>query len=95
MATNILMPALSPTMTEGTLARWLKKEGDKVNLIGDDSDGTVRRVEGLPVIDYEIPPGSLGMYYPESNVLISLDHYALESKVPAAKSVPVRLEVAS
>jgi pyruvate dehydrogenase E2 component (dihydrolipoamide acetyltransferase) len=28
MATNILMPALSPTMTEGTLARWLKKEGD-------------------------------------------------------------------
>jgi pyruvate dehydrogenase E2 component (dihydrolipoamide acetyltransferase) len=31
MATNILMPALSPTMTEGTLARWLKKEGDTVS----------------------------------------------------------------
>ena len=30
MATNILMPALSPTMTEGNLARWLKKEGDPV-----------------------------------------------------------------
>jgi pyruvate dehydrogenase E2 component (dihydrolipoyllysine-residue acetyltransferase) len=30
MATNILMPALSPTMTEGTLARWLKKEGDNI-----------------------------------------------------------------
>jgi pyruvate dehydrogenase E2 component (dihydrolipoamide acetyltransferase) len=30
MATNILMPALSPTMTEGTLARWLKKEGEPV-----------------------------------------------------------------
>jgi pyruvate dehydrogenase E2 component (dihydrolipoamide acetyltransferase) len=30
MATNILMPALSPTMTEGTLARWLKKEGEDV-----------------------------------------------------------------
>jgi pyruvate dehydrogenase E2 component (dihydrolipoamide acetyltransferase) len=30
MATNILMPALSPTMTEGTLSRWLKKEGEKV-----------------------------------------------------------------
>jgi len=28
MATNILMPALSPTMTEGTLAKWLKKVGD-------------------------------------------------------------------
>jgi len=31
MPTNILMPALSPTMTEGTLARWLKKEGDKIS----------------------------------------------------------------
>src|SRR5262249_61522059 len=30
MATNILMPALSPTMEKGKLAKWLKKEGDKV-----------------------------------------------------------------
>jgi pyruvate dehydrogenase E2 component (dihydrolipoamide acetyltransferase) len=30
MATNILMPALSPTMTEGTLSRWLKKEGEQI-----------------------------------------------------------------
>jgi pyruvate dehydrogenase E1 component beta subunit len=30
MATEILMPALSPTMEEGTLAKWLVKEGDQV-----------------------------------------------------------------
>ena len=30
MATEILMPALSPTMTEGNLVTWLKKEGDKI-----------------------------------------------------------------
>lgn len=30
MPTNILMPALSPTMTEGNLAKWLKSEGDSV-----------------------------------------------------------------
>ena len=30
MATEILMPALSPTMEEGTLAKWLKKEGDTI-----------------------------------------------------------------
>jgi pyruvate dehydrogenase E1 component beta subunit len=30
MGVEILMPALSPTMTEGKLARWLKKEGDAV-----------------------------------------------------------------
>ncbi|KXV55396.1 branched-chain alpha-keto acid dehydrogenase subunit E2 [Acetobacter tropicalis] len=31
MAIEVLMPALSPTMTEGTLARWLKKEGDTIS----------------------------------------------------------------
>ena len=30
MAVQVLMPALSPTMTEGKLASWLKKEGDDV-----------------------------------------------------------------
>ncbi len=30
MPIEILMPALSPTMTEGTLAKWLKKEGDSI-----------------------------------------------------------------
>ena len=30
MATNILMPALSPTMEEGKLSKWLVKEGDEV-----------------------------------------------------------------
>ncbi len=31
MNSKILMPALSPTMKEGKLAKWLKKEGDKIN----------------------------------------------------------------
>ena len=31
MPIQILMPALSPTMTEGTLAKWLVNEGDDVN----------------------------------------------------------------
>src|SRR6266850_731256 len=30
MPVNILMPALSPTMEKGNLAKWLKKEGDEV-----------------------------------------------------------------
>ena len=30
MATDILMPALSPTMEQGKLAKWLKKEGDRI-----------------------------------------------------------------
>ena len=31
MTTEILMPALSPTMEEGKLSKWLIKEGDKVS----------------------------------------------------------------
>ena len=30
MPVEVLMPALSPTMTEGKIARWVKKEGDNV-----------------------------------------------------------------
>src|SRR5205823_7651196 len=30
MATQVLMPALSPTMTEGKIARWVKSEGEAV-----------------------------------------------------------------
>jgi pyruvate dehydrogenase E2 component (dihydrolipoamide acetyltransferase) len=32
MATQVVMPKLSPTMEEGQIARWLKKEGDKVSI---------------------------------------------------------------
>ena len=31
MSIKILMPALSPTMTEGNLSKWFVKEGDKIN----------------------------------------------------------------
>src|SRR5882724_70054 len=32
MATQVIMPKLSPTMEEGQLSRWLKREGDKVSM---------------------------------------------------------------
>src|ERR671918_2146667 len=32
MATQVVMPKLSPTMEEGQITRWLKKEGDKVSM---------------------------------------------------------------
>jgi pyruvate dehydrogenase E2 component (dihydrolipoamide acetyltransferase) len=32
MATKVMMPKLSPTMEEGQISRWLKKEGDKVSM---------------------------------------------------------------
>ena len=51
MATDILMPALSPTMEEGKLAKWLKKEGDAVKA-GDvlaeiETDKATMEVEAI------------------------------------------------
>src|SRR5664279_5786031 len=51
MATNILMPALSPTMTEGTLARWLKKEGETIKagdvIAESETDKATMEVEAV------------------------------------------------
>ena len=53
---------------------------------------TVRREAGpFQIIAYDIPVGCAASYYPESNSLIPLWHYAKRSKVPAAKSVPIIL----
>ncbi len=69
------------------------KVGDRVALVGDAGDGFDRRVGGLRIVEYDIPEGCVGAYYPECNVLIPMSHHARESHVPAAKSVPVRIEV--
>jgi pyruvate dehydrogenase E1 component beta subunit len=51
MATDILMPALSPTMEQGKLAKWLKKEGDKVKpgdvLAEIETDKATMEVEAI------------------------------------------------
>jgi molybdopterin-dependent oxidoreductase alpha subunit len=68
-------------------------EGQKVTLVGDAGDDVTRRVEGLMVVARDVPKGCVATYYPECNPLIALEHHAEESHVPAAKSVPVRIEV--
>jgi pyruvate dehydrogenase E2 component (dihydrolipoamide acetyltransferase) len=51
MPINILMPALSPTMEKGNLAKWLKKEGDKVksgDIIAEiETDKATMEVEAI------------------------------------------------
>ena len=69
-------------------------DGDMVNLVGDAGGNEDKRVNGLRVTVYNLPEGCVGAYYPECNVLIPIAHHARESHVPAAKSVPVRIEIA-
>jgi pyruvate dehydrogenase E2 component (dihydrolipoamide acetyltransferase) len=68
MPTQILMPALSPTMTEGNLARWLKKEGDIIKagqvLAEIETDKATMEVEAVDegkLLKILVPAGSQGV----------------------------------
>ncbi|MBJ6123174.1 FdhF/YdeP family oxidoreductase [Sphingomonas mollis] len=80
-------------MNRADIAHLGIADGDTVALESDAEDGIERVVEGLRVVEYNIPEGCLGGYYPELNYLIPLEHHALESHVPAGKSVPVRVRI--
>jgi molybdopterin-dependent oxidoreductase alpha subunit len=66
-------------------------QDDLVTLSTEANDGVKRRLNGLQAVAYDIPRKSIASYYPECNGLIPLWHFAEGSKVPAAKSVPVRI----
>jgi anaerobic selenocysteine-containing dehydrogenase len=66
-------------------------EGDQVTLETIADDGVKRQVQGLKVVLHDIPQGCIAGYYPECNPLLPLWHHAKQSKVPAAKSIPVRI----
>ena len=80
-------------MNKGDMASLNLRPGDFVTLSTAADDGLTRKLGGLQVMAYGIPRKCIAGYYPECNVLIPLGHYARESKVPAAKSIPVRIEL--
>jgi pyruvate dehydrogenase E2 component (dihydrolipoamide acetyltransferase) len=94
MATNILMPALSPTMTEGTLARWLKKEGETVRA-GDviaeiETDKATMEVEAVDegvLGRILVADGTEGVKVNEPiAVLVDKGEAVPEAAAPAAKA---------
>ena len=98
MPIQILMPALSPTMTEGTLAKWLVNEGDDVNagdviaeIETDKATMEVEAVEEGKVGKIVVQEGTEGVAV---NALIALlledgeDAGALEGAADAAPAAP-------
>jgi anaerobic selenocysteine-containing dehydrogenase len=79
-------------MNPADIARQGLTEGETVALRTSSTDTFRRELGGLRVTPYNIPPGCIGAYYPEANVLLPLWHYALGSKTPAAKAIPVTVE---
>ncbi len=80
-------------MNKADMMRLGVREGDQVSLETVAQDGVSRTLGGLSILPYGVPEKCVVGYYPECNVLIPLWHYAKESKVPAAKSIPVRISL--
>lgn len=79
-------------MNPEDIARAGLASGQMVSLVSDADDGIHRQVGPLKIIPFNLPNGCLGAYYPEMNPLIALSHHDEESKTPANKSVPVRIQ---
>lgn len=67
-------------------------DGAYTDLVSEWTDGSERRAPGFRVVHYPTARGCAAAYYPETNVLIPLDHTADTSNTPAAKSIVIRLE---
>jgi molybdopterin-dependent oxidoreductase alpha subunit len=78
-------------MNADDIARLGLVEDGPVVVTTAGTDNHLRELHGLKVRPYPIPPGCVGAYYPEANVLLPLSHYAKGSKTPAAKNIPVRV----
>ena len=78
-------------MHEDDIAEAGLTAGEQIALVADAEDGVERAVGGLRVVPYRVPRGCIAAYYPECNPLVPVAHHAVDSHVPAAKSVPVRI----
>jgi pyruvate dehydrogenase E2 component (dihydrolipoamide acetyltransferase) len=94
VATNILMPALSPTMTEGTLARWLKKEGEPVkagDIIAEiETDKATMEVEAVDegVLGKILVPDGTASVKVNDVIAVLVEPGESADAAPAAKSAP-------
>ncbi len=95
MPTNILMPALSPTMEKGNLARWLKKEGDKIksgDVIAEiETDKATMEYEAIDdgtLAKIVVPEGTQDVAVNSVIAVLASEGEDLKAAVSGAKSAP-------
>ena len=95
MPINILMPALSPTMEKGNLAKWLKKEGDKVksgDVIAEiETDKATMEVEAVDegtIAKILIPEGTQDVAVNDVIAVLAGDDEDVKSAGAGAASAP-------
>jgi molybdopterin-dependent oxidoreductase alpha subunit len=73
------------------LARLGLRAGQRVDITSVWGDNVKRRVEDFELVEYDIPEGCVGAYYPETNPLVPLESIGDGCGTPTSKSVPVLL----
>ena len=68
--------------------------GGMVDITSVWDDGVERRADGFMLVEYDIPRGCVGAYYPETNPLVPLSSVADGAGTPTSKSIPVLLHAA-
>ncbi|NYH24540.1 FdhF/YdeP family oxidoreductase [Paraburkholderia bryophila] len=66
--------------------------GQRVDITSVWADGIERHADGFLLVEYDIPRGCLGAYYPETNPLVPLSSVADGAGTPTSKSIPVLLK---
>ncbi len=101
MSVDILMPALSPTMEEGTLSKWLKKEGDTVksgDIIAEiETDKATMEVEAVDegiLSRIVVPEGTEGVKVNAIIAVLASDGEDVPKAEPKAEAPPVKAEPA-
>ncbi|UMR29654.1 FdhF/YdeP family oxidoreductase [Massilia sp. MB5] len=69
------------------------KAGDHVDVSSVWDDGVERRAKRFLLVEYDIPRGCVGAYYPETNPLVPLASVAVGAGTPTSKSIPVLLHL--
>src|SRR3954468_11556777 len=101
MSINILMPALSPTMTEGKLAKWHVKVGDEVKsgqvvceIETDKATMEVEAVDEGKVGQIVVPEGTEGVAV-NAVIAVLLEEGEKAGAAPAAPPAPAKTEAKS
>jgi molybdopterin-dependent oxidoreductase alpha subunit len=71
------------------------KDGDWVDMTTVWEDGVERRADSFRLVQYDIPRGCIGAYYPETNPLVPLHSVGDVCNTPTSKSIPVLLHRSS
>jgi pyruvate dehydrogenase E2 component (dihydrolipoamide acetyltransferase) len=96
MPTKILMPALSPTMEKGNLAKWLKKEGDKIksgDVIAEiETDKATMEYEAVDegtLAKIVVPEGTQGVAVNSVIAVLAGEDEDVKAAAAGAKAAPV------